>query len=86
MADVKRVEATIREDYLLTATLVSGDNLAQIIARYDFGFDVAHWSGTRSLDLATYGVQKFFARGGGSTPLHDHEAPGDIGDVRRFQR
>src|SRR6266853_3795174 len=45
-----------------------------------------HSLGDGSRCLCADGFEKFFARNGSSTALHDHQAARDVGDVRGFER
>jgi len=86
VSDVQRVEAAVREDDSLTATLVSNEKLAETIVGDDFGLGFAHGSGAGPSSLAADGFEELLAGDGGGAALHHDQAASDVGDVRGFQK
>ncbi len=85
MSDVQGVKASVGENDPPTATLVVREFLAQHISRDNFGSGFTHDLRSGSGCLVTDGVEKLFAQNGGSATFHDHQAAGDVGDVRGFE-
>jgi len=84
--DVQRIEAAVREDDAPAMALVFLEFLAEYTLRHDFGTGFAHDSAGGSGGFTANGIEKFFARDGGRAEFHHHEASGDVGDVRGFER
>src|SRR5258708_16955896 len=83
--DVKRIEAAIRKNDPLAASLVIGEFCAKLIARDDLGFGAAHESGRGSPSVAADGLEELLAGDGRRTALHHDPATGDTGNVCRFE-
>src|SRR5260370_31055526 len=84
--EVERVEAAVRKNDPLAASLVIGEFCAKLIARDDLGFGAAHESGRGSPSVAADGLEELLAGNGRRTALHHDQATGDIGNVCRFHR
>src|SRR5260370_29106745 len=82
---MKGIKTAVGKDEALAAALVFGEFLAQHITRDEFGSGFAHDLRGGSRCLGADGLEKLFARNGGSAALHDHQAARDVGDVRGLE-
>src|SRR5467141_1439458 len=86
MSDVQSIKAAIGKAYAPAVALVFREYLAQHSPRDDFGSGFAHGLRDGSGCLAKDGAEKLFARNGSCAAFHDHQAAGNVGDVRGFER
>src|SRR6266851_172211 len=86
MANVQRVKTAIGKDDAPALTLMFRNSFEQYTPRDDFGFGFAHGLRGGSGGLGADGLEKLFARNGGSAAFHHHQAAGNVGDVRGFER
>ena len=86
MANVKRVETAVGEDDRLPTELRRGQEFAEKFARNDFRLGGTHELRGSLRGRGADGGEEFGAGNGGGAALHDHEAAGDVGEVRGFER
>ena len=86
VSDVQSVETAVGEDYATAAAFELCEFISQDIACDNFGSGHSHDLGGGSRGLATNGFEKLITRDGGRATFHDHQAAGDVSDVRGFER
>ena len=87
MADVEHIEAAVGEDDALAALLVTCKQGLKLRRERILACDERMaQDGVSSGRFAMNGGEEFGARHGGGAALHHHQAAGDVGDVRGFER
>lgn len=86
VADVKRIEAAVGKNDLISTFFMLRQFVAKRLALDDFGCGAAHVSGRRAAGLVANCGEKFPVSDGGCAAFHHDKTAGDIGDVRGLER